>query len=463
MTTTAALVELTLHSLVDALCTVAAWERYDKREAQWVRIDPPRSVADTILSRIGFWTFPKIVGVVTTPTVRPDGTVLSAPGYDPATRLYHAADPTVRLSAAVEQPSRSSAETALALLADLLVEFPFVGGPNSVSQAVALSALITPVVRGALTVVPMHAFRANTAGTGKSYLADTASAIASGRPCPVAAAGPDEVETEKRLAGLLLAGFPLISLDNINGELGGDLLCQAIERPLIRLRPLGRSEIVEIESRATIFGTGNGLRVRGDMTRRTLTSDLDAGMERPELRAFQADPVAKVTGDRGRYVSACLVIVRAYLIAGSPDRLPSIASFAEWSDLVRSALVWLGCADPAQSMEAAREDDPELAELREIIAVWRDSLPVNSPLTCKQITDHSEAPKLDDDDRPTTEYLWPELRDLLIKLAGDRAGINTNRLGARIRKHAGRIVDGHRIARVKVEHPVAQWKLEIVR
>ena len=162
-------------------------------------------------------------------------------------------------------------------------------------------------------------------------------------------------------------------------------------------------------------------------------------------------------------MSACLVIVRAYLAAGSPDRLSPIASFGEWSDLVRSALVWLGCADPAASMETARDDDPELSELREIIAVWRVSLPVNSPLTCKQINDHSEARRRDEEDRLTTEYCWPELRELLTKLAGDRTGINTNRLGARIRQHVGRIVDGHRIARVAVENPVAQWKLEAVK
>ena len=460
MTITAALVELSLHSLIDALCASATWEKYDARAEAWVRIDPPKKVADTILSRVGFWTFPKIVGVVTTPTIRPDGSVLSAAGYDPATRLYHAADDTIRLSDAVARPSRKSAEAALKLLSDLLEEFPFV---NAVSKAVALSGLITPVVRGALQVAPMHVFRASTAGTGKSYLADTASAIAAGRPCPVAAAGPDEIETEKRVAGLLLAGFPLISLDNINGELGGDLLCQAIERPLIRLRPLGRSDIVEIESRATIFGTGNGLRVRGDMTRRTLTCDLDAGMERPELRQFKADPVATVMEDRGRYVSGCLVIVRAYIAAGRPGLLPPIASFAEWSDLVRSALVWLRCADPAESMEQARDDDPELSELREIVAIWRTSLPVNAPLTCKQIVDHSEARKLDEHERPAADYLRSELRDLLVKLAGDRNGVSTNRLGAAIRKHAGRIVDSHRIIRLDVASPVAQWKLEPVK
>ncbi len=221
------------------------------------------------------------------------------PDTIPATRLYHAADPSLRLSETVQAPTRADAEIALVALSALLTEFPFVDGRGGVDEAVALSAMITPVVRGAIPNAPMHVFRANTAGTGKSYLADVASAISAGRDCPVLAAGQDEIETEKRLAGLLLAGFPLISLDNVNGELGGDLLCQAIERPLIRLRPLGRSDIVEVESRATVFGNGNGIRVRGDMTRRTLTCDLDAGVERPELRVFSSNPVIQDMEDRG--------------------------------------------------------------------------------------------------------------------------------------------------------------------
>ena len=254
------------------------------------------------------------------------------------TRLYHAADPALTLSKAAFDPSRDIALKALGLLNQLLDEFPFV---SDVSRSVALSGLITPVVRGALAVAPLHAFRANTAGTGKSYLVDTASSISSGRPCPVAAAGADETETEKRLAGLLLAGFPIASLDNVDGELGGDLLCQAIERPFIRLRPLGRSDIMEVESRATLFATGNALRVRGDMVRRTVVCDLDAGLERPELRPFQGDPVATAMANRGRYVSACLAIVRAYIIAGRPD---FTASHRELLGLVRHGALSAGLA-----------------------------------------------------------------------------------------------------------------------
>jgi hypothetical protein len=170
----------------------------------------------------------------------------------------------------------------------------------------ALIALEAPIfqrgkrlVRPATQEVAASQGRRTVGGTGKSYLGDTASALATGRPCPVAAAGRNGDETDKRLVGLLLAGFPNCCIDNINGELGSDLLCQAVERPVIRLRRLGGSDISELETRATVFANGNGMRVRGDMTRPTLLCDLDAEMERPELRTFKFDPVERVLSDRG--------------------------------------------------------------------------------------------------------------------------------------------------------------------
>jgi putative DNA primase/helicase len=137
----------------------------------------------------------------------------------------------------------------------------------------------------------------------------------------------------------------------------------------------------EIENSATIFATGNNVRVRGDMTRRTITSDLDAKAERPEPRTFVGDPVATVLSHGGRYVSAALVIVLAYIAAGCPNAPPPLASFADWSLLVRGALMWLGCADPVSSMDNAREDDPELGELTEMIRAWHDAFG-ETEMTC---------------------------------------------------------------------------------
>ena len=467
-TLAAGLVALTSPAIRDALCGVAEFSRYDKRSKDWQVMDPPGDVASILLAREGEWRLPVIAGVTTTPTLRPDGSLLVEAGYDPSTRLYHVADPELRLTTAAlnAKPTRPDAEAALGLLKDLLVEFPFVPGGKDgepkagTALAVALSGCITPVVRGAMSISPMHAFRASTAGTGKSYMVDVASAISTGRLCPVTSVAPEEAETEKRLTGLLLSGFPVVSLDNVNGELGGDLLAQATERTMLRLRPLGTSRIVEIENGAVIFATGNNLRVRGDMVRRVMVCDLDADVERPELREFKGDPVATVLSDRGAYVSAALVIVRAYLAAGTPGLLAPVQSYADWSRLVRSALVWLGCTDPSASMDAARADDPELDQLGELLRLWAtafgsEALTVKDAVVAAAVREESRIGE-------PTDLRHPDLHDAFLRIAGERGVVSTMRLGSFLRDRQGKIVNALRLVkRGDAGGGIARWAVEV--
>src|SRR5262249_1851612 len=227
-------------------------------------------------ARNGEWRFPAAAGVITTPTLRSDGSILSTAGYDPDTRLLLMNPPA--MPAIPERPTKKDAAKALALLDSLLAEFPFV---DEASRSVALSELITPVVRGAMPVAPLHANRAPVAGSGKSYIVDIASSIICGQPCPVISAGADEFELEKRLGAAMLRGQAMISIDNLNGELRGDFLCQMIERPIVRVRPLGVSNLVQIESKATLFATGNNIVLVGDVVRRVLLCSLDPELERP--------------------------------------------------------------------------------------------------------------------------------------------------------------------------------------
>ena len=467
-TTTAALDTLAVPAMIDTYCQVARWEKFDGRAGGWVRANPPVPVAQIHLSRSGRWHLPSIAGIITTPTLRPNGTILSTPGYDPETRLYLVQDPSLKLPELPAKPLKRDAVDAVRLLEDLVVGFPFVRLPGedvlsraNPDLAVALAALLTPVVRGAMPVAPLFAIRATTAGTGKSYLVDLASAISTGRACPVISAGSNSEEMEKRLGGLLLEGFPIASIDNVNGELGGDLLCQAVERPLVRVRRLGVSDITEIESRATMFATGNSLRVRGDMVRRTLMCSLDANMERPELRTFSFDPVGRVLEERGRYVAAALTIVRAFLLSGDKP-LPPLASFDGWSDTVRSALVWLGFADPCATMEKARDEDPELDEIREVMSAWwgvmgEDAHPV------RDVADIADK-RHDAFGGGGGDYAHPELRDVLLRVAGERGIISTRRLGYWLRGRDGRIVtvEGKQLRFVKAGtalDSVVRWAL----
>ena len=89
----------------DLLCRHIEWQRYDGRKRDWVRTDPPLAIAATILARAGDWKFPAIAGVISTPTMRPDGSMLTEPGFDTATRLLLVAPPP--MPPIPERPTRT--------------------------------------------------------------------------------------------------------------------------------------------------------------------------------------------------------------------------------------------------------------------------------------------------------------------------------------------------------------------
>jgi hypothetical protein len=72
-------------------------------------------------------------------------------------------------------------------------------------------------------------------------------------------------------------------------------------------------------TRTLFLSSGNNVGPVQDMIRRCITIHLDPGCEVPVARSFQRpDLVRDVLRDRGRYVSAALIIVRAWIVAGRP-------------------------------------------------------------------------------------------------------------------------------------------------
>ena len=445
LTKTAQLKSIVPVFMRDTMCRHAHWKRYDRKAKDWIKTIAPMNVAATLLERDGVWGFPEIVGVISTPTMRPDGSLLLKQGYDLATRLLLIEPPN--MPEIPDQPRREDALRALALLEWLISESPF---ENEASRSVALSGLITPVVRGAFPVAPMHVSSAPVAGSGKSFLWDMVAAISTGqRRIPVVAAGNTE-ETEKRLVGVMLSGQPLISIDNVNGELKGDFLCQAIEQHVLDIRPLGRSEIARIETGGvTIFATGNNITIVGDLCRRTITSRLDAKLENPQLRQFKNNPIDMILDNRGAYIAACLTICRAYIVADRPGRLPRLASFEGWSDTVRSALAWLGKADAIETMESIRAEDPRRVALSDLLHAWADAhgTGAGSDVTLSVIIEKAmKTDKMGGFD--TGELQFPELNSAVRAAASAVEGksfgpkLDPLTFGIWCRANKGRIVDG---------------------
>jgi hypothetical protein len=347
----------------------AIYQRYAEREKKWVPTNPPTDVMEQLLG-LRYWDFPTVRGIVNSPTMRPDGTILDKPGYDPATQLWYQQSSDFELPPIPDRPTKEEAESALKLLEDLISGFPF--KDNSSSKAVALAAMMTPVLRGAFEFVPLFLFLAPESGTGKTYLIIVISTIATGR-MPMAVIGcVNSEEMDKRLAAAAFEAMPILSLNNLSFDLESDILNTMITEGVIGIRPFGRNDVlVPCDCRGTtVYANGNNIRVVGDLVRRTLTANLDAKMAQPETRTFDFDPIERVKADRGKYLAAIFTIARAYIADGCREvNAAALAGFDGWSRMVRYPLIWLGQPDPVDSMKTTRQLDPNRDDLRQRLEI----------------------------------------------------------------------------------------------
>jgi putative DNA primase/helicase len=321
--------------------------------------------------------------------------------------------------------------------------------------------LMTPPLRGMMSVVPLHIVNKPAPGTGGSYMQDIMAAIAIGEPCPVISLTlNNDEENEKRLSSAALSGQPIIAIDNMVGTLLGQFLCQLVERPMPQVRLLGKSELITIPNNHTVVSNGNNVAIAADMVRRTLQISLDADEENPESRTFTRNPVAEVLADRGRYIAAILTIVRAYRVAGSPEKLPQRLSFGEWSDNVRSALVWLGWPDCDESISTVRAADPAGAQLHGVIAAWATDLTVSVVYrTSELIKEATEVVYAGDGSGGQRKK--PDLWDALFNVAGGKNGqLDARALGRWLEAHLNRVSGGFKLLVDRSDTSRPRWGLE---
>jgi hypothetical protein len=458
-TTGIRLVRVRTAHMIERFSKWVDFQKFEGRSRKYVSIDCPANIASAYLERVGMWRLPILTGLVNRPTLRLDGSILDQPGYDQSTGIYY--DPrSLRFPEIPLKPTRDDAMAALNRLKDLIKDFPFV---DDASRSVALSGFLTVLIRLSLPHAPLHGFSAPIAGSGKSKLVDTSSMFSNGHRAPVVAPGSSIEEMDKQLGAMLLAGDDLISFDNCEKGLGGSLLCQCLTQPIVKPRILGKSENPDVPSNATFFATGQNLTLIGDMTRRSLRSQLDPKTDRPELRIFETeDPVKVLRRERPQYVTAALTVLRAYDVAGRPVQPGNeLGSFEEWWGWVRGALVWLDQADPCGTIENVRRDDPRLSALTAVITHWQAALGTDS-YTVQQIisraTDTLPQQRTDYNNAPRVQYHWPEFREVLLGVAGKGGNINGYRLGMWLSQIKGRVVNGLRIENGAVQQT---WRVGI--
>jgi hypothetical protein len=156
--------------LVEAMTRAAIWQKYNakKERPEWQRSNAPEQVAATYLSRRGHWQVPRLWSAISSPTLRPDGTVLQEPGYDVHTQSWY--DPCgIEFPKIPESPTREDADRAFAVFARAFKSFPF---EHPADESVALALALTALVRRSLPSAPLGGITAPVMASGKTLLGD---------------------------------------------------------------------------------------------------------------------------------------------------------------------------------------------------------------------------------------------------------------------------------------------------
>ena len=435
-----------LPRLVELLTKAAYWEKPGKRKGKDVvrRINAPHQVAAVLLSR-GQWKLPHLTGIIEAPTLRPDGSVLEAPGYDAATGLYFDASGTA-FPAIIERPDRATALRGLDALRELLREFDFA---TDTDRAVALAAILTGLVRLSLTISPLFGFSATVMGSGKTYLANVVSLIATGRQAPVMTPSRDEKEEAKALFAALLTGDVILLLDNVEHQLSSDRLCAILTSEVLRDRVLGVSKTAEASTACTLLVTGNNLELAGDLTARALVCKLHPNVEHPEHRRFERDLTEWIPRHRGELVAGALTFLRGFLASDERPDIDPWQRFPEWDSLIRAALVWAGLPDLLESLRAVETSDPRRIEHEAVMRAWHAEF-ADELVTARELVARAAIAAGGGDFA---------FRDALLNVAGERDEVNLKRLGRWLSKMAGRIQSGMRIERATIQRGTQTWRV----
>ena len=324
----------------------------------------------TILGRKD-WPLPRLRGIVTSPVIRPDGTLLQAPGYDDATGLYlHPRVALRRLRAEVTADSLAKAKDIV--LHQMLADFPW---EKPSDRAHYLGALLTPILRPYFHgPTPMVILSSTSAGSGKTLLKDIFKYAygSSDTPWP-----ENDTELRKSITTqLYTTGQPVIVLDNLpNGyTIKSPVLSALLTAETWGDRVLGASAAVTMPNDRLWILTGNGLQTGGDNGRRAMWVRINPNVPDPDQRDhFKVGDLRPwLRANASTVVAALVTMVRAWVADGARTVRTRKGDYSEWASMLAGLLDFLGVPGWMTDRDDAMKQDSETAEWAAFLIAWRE-------------------------------------------------------------------------------------------
>jgi len=303
--------------------------------------------------------------VTHTPIARADGTILDTPGYDKASGVLYLPERGLQVDPVPESPTTDDLASAVKMVMSMIGDFPFVTDHD---RANYLGCLLVPLIR-AMVPPPykLLIIGAPQRGSGKSLLAQIMRQIHGG---VFRSEMPREEEELRKVITTILDGTsaPIVQFDNVSGGLKSSTFDGLLTSPTWSDRRLGATAQVTMPNDRLWVVTGNNVAIGGDMDRRVLWSNIDADMEKPELRPADTFAIPNleswVNEHRGELLAALLTMVRSWVVGGSRVKpAPTSDSFGLLTQTLQGILDHAGIAGVVGNPDAAPEmPDPEAEE-----------------------------------------------------------------------------------------------------
>lgn len=416
-----------------------------------VRHLPSPTTCSTILATPEWHGVEQLRGVIHTPALRPDGTVIQRPGFDRETGLYLAGN--LEMGRPIpDRPTSEDIKYALDLLLNwMLHDFPWV---DHADRANCLAFLLTELLRPRLSCpAPLAGITAPDRGSGKTFLAATGEILYGGRQYTWP---ENDAEMRKQITTMLRESTaPVLVFDNVPAERVVEYPAFAglLTRRTWSDRLLGQSREVEVPNDRTWAVTGTNLRFGGDLGSRSYLIAIDPKRPRPDRRTdFRIKNYESwVKEKRVTILKALLILARAWAADGAPEITYAMRGFTPWAQQIGGLLAFHNIEGFLDNANMIDVHDEEMDTWSKFFAAWYER--------------HGSTPKrlsalMPDDvaleNGDPSERDWAEIFPRTGR--GDRY-VGRNTLGSMLRERKGRFYGTHAV-QAAVDHKGHDaWKI----
>ncbi|TCJ40716.1 hypothetical protein [Parafrankia sp. BMG5.11] len=333
---------------------------------------PGARVLEAVLSGTEWPGVRPLLGIVGSPVLRPDGSLVQDEGYDPMTGLFYA--PKTKMTRVPERPTASQVGESLDfILNQLLRDFPWV---ESADLANYVGLLVSQILRPYLgSLIPLGLIKAPTQSAGKTLLTTMPGHLFGAKPLTWP---KNDEEMRKVLTAAMVAPAPVLTFDNVKEgtELDSAALAQFLTSPTWSDRVLGTSRTMSAVNNRQVMANGNNIRLGGDMRTRSVLARIEAKTARPEKR----DPQSFAIPDLETEILApdfqsvvkyhALVLVMDWIAGGAPRSAHRMRQFTAWAQGVGGFLAHHGIPGFLANEDAVREMDDEDSRWESFFHRW---------------------------------------------------------------------------------------------